>query len=96
MVMALAADRVTLMETPYDWLTVAVFAFLVILFLHRSVDVENPKDHLWQYLLAGGGCALTNWLGNEGYDIVAVAGLIATLAYIYYTLRPFSFQSDPE
>lgn len=84
------------METPYDWLTVAVFAFLVILFLHRSVDVDNPKDHLWQYLLAGCGCAFTNWLGNEGYDVPAVAALLVTLAYIYYTLRPFPFQSGSE
>jgi len=82
------------METVYDWLTVATFAFLVILFLHRSVDVEDPKDQLWQYLLAGIGCAATNWLGNEGMDVMAVAAFLATLAFIYYTLRPFSFRSD--
>ncbi|WP_366519940.1 XrtV sorting system accessory protein [uncultured Croceicoccus sp.] len=81
------------METVYDWLTVVLFAFLVVLFLHRSVDVENPKDHLWQYLVAGVGCAVTNWLGNEGMDAMAVGTFLATLAFIYYTLRPFSFQS---
>ena len=84
------------METVYDWLTVAVFGFLVILFLHRSVDVDDPKDHLWQYLLAGVGCAFTNWLGNEGYDILALGVFLVTLAYIYYALRPFPFQSGPE
>lgn len=84
------------METVYDWMTVGVFAFLVILFLHRSVDVDEPKDHLWQYLLAGGGCALTNFLGNEGLDVLAVGAFLATLAYIFYALRPFPFQSGPE
>ena len=84
------------METVYDWLAVAVFAFLVILFLHRSVDVDEPRDHLWQYLLAGVGCALTNWLGNEGLDLLGVAALLTTLAYIFYALRPFPFPSGPE
>lgn len=81
------------METVYDWLTVAVFAFLVILFLHRSVDVDDPKDHLWQYLVAGVGCAITNWLGNEGYDPPAVVAFLVTLAFINYTLRPFNFRT---
>ena len=84
------------MESVYDWLTVAVFAFLVILFLHRSVDVDEPNDHLWQYLLAGVGCAFTNWLGNEGFDLLGVAALLTTLAYIFYALRPFPFQSRRE
>ncbi|MBC7285129.1 XrtV sorting system accessory protein [Hoeflea sp.] len=82
------------METVYDWLTVATFAFLIILFLHRSVDVEQPRDHLWQYLVAGAGCAVTNWLGNRGMPVVAVAAFLTTLAFIYYTLHPFSFRSD--
>lgn len=81
------------METVYDWMTISVFGFLVILFLHRSVDVENPKDHLWQYLLAGVGCAVANWLGNERYDLPAVGMLLATLVFIHHTLKPFSFKS---
>jgi hypothetical protein len=75
-------------QTPYDWITVAIFAGLVALFLHRSVDVEEPRDHLWQYLLAAGGCALTNWLGNADRHLLAVAALIATLAFIFHALRP--------
>ena len=77
------------MQTPYDWITVAIFAGLVTLFLHRSTDVEEPRDHLWQYLLAGGGCAFVNWLGNSGSDIFAIAALVATLAYIHFAIRPF-------
>lgn len=79
------------METAYDWITVGIFAMLITLFLHRSVDVDQPRDRLWQYLVASAGCALTNWLGNEGWHIVAIASLAATLAYIYFILRPFGY-----
>ncbi len=77
------------METPYDWLTVGIFAGLVTLFLHRSADVEQPKDSLWQYLLAGVSCAGANWLGNEGWHLAATALVAGTLVYIYFVLRPF-------
>jgi hypothetical protein len=78
-------------ETPYDWITVGIFAGLVTLFLHRSVDVDEPRDALWQYLVAGVGCALTNWLGNEGWHPAALAALAVTLAYIHFVLRPFGY-----
>jgi hypothetical protein len=76
------------METAYDWITVTIFAGLVTLFLHRSIDVEEPQDSLWQYLLAGTGCAFTNWLGNSGWHVPALAGLAGTLSYIHLALRP--------
>lgn len=75
------------METVYDWVTVAIFAGLIVLFLQRSTEKE-PTDSLWQYLVAGIGCALANYLGNEGYHIPAVAAVIATLAYTFFALRP--------
>jgi hypothetical protein len=76
-------------ETVYDWITVGIFAFLVTLFLHRSVDVEEPADSLWQYLLASGACAVSNWLGNQGWHFPAAAAIAATLGFIFYVLRPF-------
>ena len=76
------------METIYDWVTVAVFAGLIVLFLQRSSE-DVQRDSLWQYLVASVGCAVTNYLGNEGYSILAVAMLVAVLAFIYYVLRPF-------
>ena len=33
------------METVYDWVTVAIFAGLIVLFLQRSVGPE--RDQLW-------------------------------------------------
>jgi hypothetical protein len=77
------------MQSIYDYLTMAIFAGLIVLFLQRSVGEEEYRDHLWQYLVAAVGCAAANFAGNEGYPIVAVALIIATLAFIHYVLKPF-------
>ena len=74
------------MTTVYDWTTMIVFAGLVVLFLQRSQG--EARDQLWQYLVAAVGCAGTNYLGNEGYDLVAIALGGATLAFIFVVLRP--------
>ncbi|MBC7505134.1 MAG: hypothetical protein H7267_05355 [Sandarakinorhabdus sp.] len=83
------------METAYDWTTIIVFAGLIVLFLQRSQGA--PRDHLWQYLVAALGCAATNYLGNEAlkqssplYHIAAIALGIATLAFIWFILQPFT------
>jgi len=88
-----------MMETPYDWITVIVFAGLIVLFLQRSQGVA--RDHLWQYLVAAIGCAATNYLGNEaikltqpGYHIAAIALGLATLAFIWIVLHPFGETKD--
>jgi hypothetical protein len=76
------------METIYDWVTMAVFAGLIVLFLQRSSEAVQ-RDSLWQYLVAAVGCAVCNYLGNEGYAIFAVLVLVCVLAFVYYVLRPF-------
>ena len=52
------------METPYDWVTVAIFAGLVVLFMQRSTsdDVHDEHDSIWLYLGAGLGCAVSNYI----------------------------------
>ncbi len=82
------------METPYDWTTIIVFAGLIVLFLQRSQGVA--RDHLWQYLVAAIGCAVTNYLGNEAikldnmaYHAGAIVLGVATLAFIWIVLQPF-------
>jgi hypothetical protein len=79
----------TLVHTPYDWITVAIFAGLIVLFLHRS-SLPDPVDHIWQYLLPSVGCAVGNYLGNEELHILAITAILATLGYIQFALRPFS------
>jgi hypothetical protein len=75
------------LETVWDWITIAIFAGLIVLYLQRSTQ-EEPKDTIWQYLLPSVGCAVANYLGNEGYLIAAVAVIAATLAYVYVVLKP--------
>ena len=57
------------METVYDWVTVAIFAGLVVLFVQRSTAEEQLKEHdsLLLYLGAALGCAVANYLGNQGW-----------------------------
>ena len=83
------------METVYDWITVAIFAGLVVLFLQRSSREGPPRDSMLQYLGASAGCALANYFGNEAvdgrgtvYHFLALAVLIGTIAYIHLALRP--------
>lgn len=79
------------MQTAYDWITVAIFAGLVVLFMHRSTSdqVQEENDSLLLYLGAGLGCAVANYVGNEGLHLIAIPLILATLAFIYHFLKPF-------
>ncbi len=77
------------METAYDWITVGIFAGLVVLFLQRSVASEEHDDKLRDYLIAGVGCAVANYFGNEGQHAAAIVLTAATLIFIFYFLKPF-------
>ncbi len=84
------------MSTIYDWVSLAIFAGLIVLFLQRSTSEQSEKDvSLLYYLAAGGGCALVNYLGNHGQDIVAIAVLVATIGFIIFFLKPFRRHSKP-
>lgn len=75
------------MQTIYDWITVAAFAALIVLFLQRS-NTDNPPDRIWQYLPPALGCALANYVGNAGYGLVAIATLCGSALYVHYILKP--------
>ena len=80
------------METVYDWVTVAIFAGLVVLFVQRSTSEEQtPAQHdsLLLYLGAALGCAVANYVGNKGLHVIAVPLIAATIFFIVYYLRPF-------
>ena len=82
------------METIYDWLSLAIFAGLIVLFLQRSTTAREEKDaSLLYYLGAGAGCAVANYFGNKGQDIVAVLLLVGTAAFIVFFLKPFKLTS---
>jgi hypothetical protein len=79
-------------NTPYDWATIGIFAALVVLFLQRSADAE-PKDKLWQYAPPTIGCAIANYLGNQGMHGLAVLALLTIIAYTLIFLKPFNFSA---
>ncbi len=88
------------METIYDWVTIAIFAGLVVLFLQRST-AALPRDNMLQYLGAAVGCGVANWLGNQAlggdgwpFHVAAVAAIAATVGYIFVVLKPLDRAGD--
>lgn len=79
------------METVFDWLTVAIFAGIAVLFLQRSTQ-ETPSDSMWHYLPPTVGCAVANQLGNNGYTLIATIMMVLILMYLVYFLKPFRFR----
>jgi hypothetical protein len=82
------------METIYDWVSLAIFAGLIVLFLQRSVSERAEKDaSLLFYLCAGVGCAAANYFGNHGDDLIAIVLLVATIGFIIFFLKPFKLNA---
>lgn len=75
------------MQTIYDWVTMALFAGLITLFLHRSSQ-DEPGDHLWQYLPPMVGLAVANYLGNQGQDLGAIGVIALGIVYVHRILKP--------
>ncbi|MFN3514873.1 MAG: XrtV sorting system accessory protein [Phenylobacterium sp.] len=78
------------MSTIYDWASMAIFAGLVVLFLHRSMAPGEPRDRIIHYLPPAIGCALANYVGNQGLGLLAGIIMLAVVAYIFHILKPFS------
>lgn len=85
------------MQTPYDWITVAIFAGLIVVFLQRSVGDAEPTDSIWSYLPPSVGCAIANYFGNDKEKafsggenhLIAIVIIAAVLAYTYFVIKPF-------
>ncbi len=82
------------METAYDWISLAIFAGIIVLFLQRS-SMENPPDRMIDYLPPAIGCAVANQAGNYGIEndsllMHAVGGglLIGVVIYVWLVLKP--------
>ena len=82
------------METVFDWITIAIFGGLVVLFLHRSVQPGEPQDTILHYLPPAVGCAAANWVGNPepsglGQPVFSFLIVVAVVLYIAVVLKPF-------
>ena len=78
------------METIFDWISVALFSGIIVLFIHRATSGadDDPDQPIIPYLVGGVGCAVGNYFGNQGMLPLAILVLGATILYILYYLRP--------
>lgn len=78
------------MSSVYDWVSLAIFAGLVVLFLQRATSDRADEDvSLFYYLGAAVACAIGDYLGNHGQDLVGGVVLAAAVGFIIYYLKPF-------
>ena len=76
------------MITLYDWITVALFGCIAVIFLNRSVGPPRESDRTYHYLPPAIGCALADYSGNHGLGGIAILLSIVVAAYILFVLRP--------
>jgi Ca2+/Na+ antiporter len=79
------------MQTAYDWVTLTIFAGLVVLFMQRSVS-EDRDDSILAYLAGAVVCAFANYMGNNGHDVLAIALILANLVFIFVVLKPIDLK----
>ncbi|MEH6757956.1 MAG: XrtV sorting system accessory protein [Parasphingorhabdus sp.] len=74
------------METIWDWITVIAFAGLATLLLERSME-DEPSDKLWQYFPPAISCAIVNYLGNDGQNLIAAVIFGGVIVYTILVLK---------
>jgi hypothetical protein len=77
------------LKTIHDLVTMIIFAGIAWLFLQRST-ADQPRDHMYQYLPPCVGCAIANFAGNHGQDILAWLIILGVVSYVLYVLKPFN------
>ena len=77
------------MKTPFDLLSLILFAGLAILYLQRSADERPDSTPLWRYAVVAAGCAASDVAGNHDLPWVGYAGLAATAIAALLMLKPF-------
>ncbi|KTR85303.1 hypothetical protein GGR39_000058 [Novosphingobium fluoreni] len=76
------------MTTVFDWLTVAIFAALAVVYLQRSVGPRPAHDAVWKYLPPAAICMIANQVGNGGWAVPAAILMFGAIAYIWFIIRP--------
>ena len=78
------------MKTLFDVVSLILFAGLAVLFLQRSTSNEDDPVALWKYGVAAVGCAVADYLGNQGQAIAAIIIFVLDVAFSAFMLNPFS------
>ncbi|MBB4857415.1 hypothetical protein HNO88_000722 [Novosphingobium chloroacetimidivorans] len=76
------------MSTVFDWLTVAIFAGLAVVYLQRSVGPRPAHDAVWKYAPPAIACVAANQFGNEGWVLLGTMLMFAALVYVWFVIRP--------
>lgn len=76
------------MKTVFDWLTIAIFAGLAVVYLQRSAGARPAHDAAWKYLPPAIGCMIANQVGNDGWSLAATSLMMAVLLYVWLIIRP--------
>jgi len=77
------------MKTLYDLVSMIIFAGVSVLFLQRSVSPEPDETALWKYAVAAVGCAVADFLGNNGLQWPAILAFVALAIFSLIMLKPF-------
>ena len=77
------------MKTLFDVVSLILFAGLAVLFLQLSTSNEDDPVALWKYGVAAVGCAVADYLGNQGQVIAAIAVFVLDVAFSAFMLKPF-------
>ena len=77
------------MRTPFDLISLIVFAGLAVLFLQRSASRDADPVAVWKYAVAALGCVAGDLLGNADQALFGWAMLSATGVYSVVFLKPF-------
>ncbi len=79
------------MTTVYDWISLALFAGIIAAFVDETRRHGAPGlTRLGQFLLPSVGCALVNFLGNQGRQLAALSmlGLVGLCILRMIRVRP--------
>lgn len=81
------------MSTIFDFLTVAIFLGIVVLFFHFSKDEDQD---ILAYIWPSVGCAMGNYFGNKDFEFIGALFVLLTLVYTYWFLyRPGGVPDKP-
>ena len=68
------------MKTPFDFVSVGMFALIAVIFLHRSAQPGRDPVPLWSYGATAAACAGGDILTNNGYVLIGAAFLLLAAA----------------